>query len=162
MGEKNLKWYVVRTKPQKEAHVVMWLRHAEMECFLPRVRSFAQIRPLFPSYLFVHADFNIQGHYQMVKYTRGVIEILGNGEEPIPVTSEAIAIIKKRMNPQGFIEPSSHLSPGQELLVKKGPFRDLIGILEKVAPDQQRVHVLLNLMQRQIRVELPIQDLARA
>jgi transcription elongation factor/antiterminator RfaH len=162
METESPKWYVVRTKPQKEAHVVMWLCHAEIECFLPRIRSFAQVRPLFPSYLFVHADFNVQDHYRMIKYTRGVIEVLGNGEEPIPVSNEAITIIKRRMNPQGFIEPGSHLKPGQELLIRKGPFKDLVGILESVASDQHRVHVLLNLMQRQIRVEFPIQDLARA
>lgn len=155
-------WYVVRTKPQKEAHVVMWLGHAGVECFLPRIRSFARVCPLFPSYLFVSADFNLPSCYRMIKYTRGVVDILGNGEEPIPVSNEVIAIIKKRMNPQGFVELSSHLRPGQEILIRKGPFKDLMGILEGVASDEQRVHVLLNLMQRQIRVEFPIQDVARA
>lgn len=138
----------------------MWLRNADIEVFLPRIRMLGRTRPLFPSYLFVQSDLLNPCCYQLIRYTRGVSQILGNGREPVPASEKAIHFIRSRIGAMEVIEPKYCLRLGQELRVRKGPFKDLIGIMERMSSDQERVHVLLNLMQRQIRVELPLQQLA--
>lgn len=159
----GIQWYVVQTKPQKEAQVLALLSNADRECFLPQIRTFARIRPLFPSYLFVREDLSDPDRYHMLKYTRGVSRVLGNSEGPIPIRTEVIRIIRSRIDRKsGYVEPRVYLRPGQEYRIRRGPFRDLIGILERVCSDEERVQVLLHLMNRPTRVEMTAQNLARA
>src|SRR5512143_739957 len=88
--ESRLSWYVLQTKPTAEENVRKHLQNAKFETFLPKIRTMirgrrtSRIKPLFPSYVFAHLDLSDPNLFRMIKYTRGVRKILGDGALPVP------------------------------------------------------------------------------
>ena len=154
-------WYVVQSKPKKESVVCAQLSRSEsdFECFLPKLRNHLGIQPLFPSYLFVKMRMDVE-NYRMVHYTRGVLRVIGARESgPIPVPPEAIAVIKERVGSNGLIDQRKMMGIGKEVRVRRGPLKDLIGILEKPAPEEGRVQILFRLLKYPLRAVLKFEDL---
>lgn len=167
--ERQILWYVIQTKPCAEETVRLHLAKAKFEAFLPRIKTMvrgrsrpvSRIKSLFPSYLFAHLDLNDANLYHMIKYTRGVRRILGNGIIPIPVPDEMIEIIRERMSADGVIEQHLVMKKGDAVRIRSGVFRDLIGILDKPVSAAGRVRVLLNIMRHQVRCNLSAADIER-
>jgi transcriptional antiterminator RfaH len=165
----RLQWYVLQTKPTAEETVQGHLRNAQLETFLPKIRamvrsarkSFTRVKPFFPSYLFVHLDLTDPNLYRTIKYTRGVRKILGDGALPIPVPDEMIEIIRGRVDGDGILEQRITMQKGDEVRIRTGPFRDLIGILEKPVSAAGRVRILLQILRHQVRCELSAGDIER-
>ncbi len=145
-----LRWYVVQTKSCKEDFVTTQLADAGFDIFNPKMKSFSikkdgfTTKPFFPGYVFVHTDIGTT--HRMVKYTRGVLKILAIDNEPIPIDDEAIEIIKQRTNKEDIIEQTLTLREGVKVRIKKGAFRDLVGILESPPDDKGRIKVLLDMV----------------
>lgn len=162
-------WYVIQTKPQAEDAVEKHLHNAKFETFLPKIRAYvrgkkrsvSRIKTLFPSYIFAHIDLNNPNLYHMIKYTRGVRRILGDGMLPVPIPEDVIKILKKRMSSEGVIEQRLTMKSGDRVRLKSGAFRELVGILEKPVPASGRVRVLLEIMNRQISCVVPVADIER-
>jgi transcriptional antiterminator RfaH len=152
----------VQTKPTAEETVQQHLRNANYETFLPKIRTMvkgggrtmSRVRPLFPAYLFVHMDLSDANLYHMIKYTRGVRKILGDGALPVPVPDEMIEIIKERIDGEGIIEQRITMSKGDEVRIRSGVFRDLVGILDKPVTASGRVKVLLKIMHHTVTCEM--------
>ncbi len=165
--DSRLSWYVIQTKPLAEESVRKHLQNAEFETFLPKIRTMvrgrktSRIKPLFPSYLFAHLDLSDANLYRMIKYTRGVRKILGDGSLPVALPNEMIELIRSRMDGDGIIEQRLTMQKGDEVRIRIGPFRDLVGILEKPVSAAGRVRVLLQIMKQQIRCELSAGDIER-
>lgn len=164
-----LKWYVIKTKPLAEEDVKIRLTRARFEVFLPRIKTVVRgrskpvirFKPFFPSYLFARLDMDDAEIFHMIKYTRGVHKILGNGSIPVPIPEEVVAIIMERVNKEGVLEQSLMFKKGDAVRVRKGPFRDLVGILEKPVSAAGRVRVLLEIMKRTVKTEIPCSDIER-
>lgn len=155
-------WYVVQSKPQKEALVCAQLRSTsvKMEVFFPRFRNHSGVRALFPSYLFVNTFMDNIENYRLIKYTRGVLRIIGNrGERPIPVAREVIETIRERTGPNELIDQRYVIPMGKTVRVRKGPLKDLVGILEKFVSDEGRVQILFRLLKYPLRAVLKFEDL---
>ena len=156
------RWYVIQTKPASEASVQQHLVNAAFETFLPRIRTMvrgqkrglSRVKSLFPSYLFAHLDLTDPNLYRMIKYTRGVRKILGDGALPVPIPDEMIALIRGRVDADGVIEQRLVMKKGDAVRIRTGMFRDLVGILEKPVSAAGRVKVLLQIMRHQVRCEL--------
>lgn len=163
-------WYAIQTKPLAEDNVEKHLKNANFETFLPKIRTMirgrkkgaSRIRSLFPSYLFAHIDLRDANLYRMIKYTRGVRKILGDGIVPIPVPDKMIEIIRERTGADGMIEQRITMKKGDSVRIRTGAFRDLIGILEKPVSAAGRVRVLLKIMHHQVKCELSAGDIERA
>lgn len=133
---------------------------SEIDFFFPKIKNHIGIRPLFPSYLFARASLNRVDHLHMIKYTRGVLRIVGsNGEGPVPVPDEVIDTIRSRIGSDGLIDQSKQYRLGEEVRVSRGPLRDLIGILEKPVAENGRVQVLFKLLKYPLRAVLSYSDL---
>jgi transcriptional antiterminator RfaH len=156
-------WYVLKTKPHREAQVAQVLINARLEVFNPKIRELSyrgtlryySVKPLFPSYLFLHINFDNTDNIHMIKYTRGVSKILCAGNKPLPVEEEIIQTLRERISPEGVIEQRhSTFLPGDTVRIRKGPLKDLIGILEKSAKAEERVIVLLHLVNYKMQASL--------
>jgi len=169
-SEPQQSWYVVQTKPTAEENVQQHLRNAEYETFLPKIRTMikgtgrptSRVKALFPSYLFVHMDLRDANLYRMIKYTRGVRKILGDGAWPVPVPDEMIEIIRERMNGEGIIEQRITMNKGDEVRIRSGVFKDLVGILERPVSPAGRVKVLLKIMHHTIKCEMSAGEIEKA
>jgi transcription elongation factor/antiterminator RfaH len=165
-----MKWYVIQTRPTAEDAVKGHLANASIETFLPKIklavrgrtRAHARIKPLFPSYVFTHVDLEDSNLHRMIRYTRGVRRILGDGAKPVPVPSEMIDIIKERIGSEGVIEQKLIMKKGDNVRIRSGVFKDLIGILEKPVSASGRVKVLLGIMHHQIKCDLSAADIEKA
>jgi len=137
-------WYVLNTKPKKEAQVERLFEEGGFEVYCPKHLSEKRIKPFFPGYAFLAFEFPAQ--YQTVKYTRGVKRIVGNDEGPIPIPEEVVRGLRAREK-DGLIVLEKYgrePAPGDEVEVMEGPLKGLKGVFKKEAGDRERVMILLN------------------
>ena len=153
-------WYVIQTKPKKEEEARFYLSTAGVEMFSPLIETFAlrnggmnkQFKPLFPGYLF--GKFDLEQNYPLVRWARGVKNVLGFGGYPTPISEEVIKIIKERTDSQGIVSVKHHFEPNDVVRVKTGPLKDLLGVFERWLSDGERVRILLRLIGYQPAVEI--------
>jgi transcription antitermination factor NusG len=152
-------WYVAKTKPTKEKSVENYITEKwGIEVFLPIIRHPSSkkkgFEPLFPTYLFCLVD-TLSDAWPAIRWVPGLCYFLGTGQELVPVSGELIARLKQRVswwNEGGFVP---HFVPGERVLVASGPFSGLEGIFERYLPARQRCQVLLQIVDRLSKVELP-------
>lgn len=120
-----------------------------------RGRKSEAISPFFPGCLFINTrkDRNIRS----VRYTRGVIRIVNDGENAIPVPEEVIYGIKSSEDESGLIKLNNEgFKLGEKVQILDGPFRGMSAIFEKHLSDKKRVEVFLSILQSTARVILPV------
>lgn len=158
-------WFVISTKPRREPFAQLQLGQRRVETFLPRIwepagfRRKQRIAPLFPGYLFVRIDLAEQ--YFDVVWTPGVRKFVGFGASPCPVEGTVIDFLSARVGPEGVVRVVPVFRVGDLVRVTHGPFEGLIGIIEHPGCGRGRVRVLMELLRRQTRVELPQQIIER-
>jgi transcription elongation factor/antiterminator RfaH len=154
-----LQWFVVRTKARREQYAQDQLLRRGVETFLPRILKPGRpqlkplIEPLFPGYLFVHIELDEQ--YFDVVWTPGVGRFIGFGALPCPVDDAVIGFLYVRGGQDGIVRVEPVFKEGDVVRVTHGPFEGLIGIIENPGCGRGRVRVLMELLRRQTRVEVP-------
>lgn len=146
----NPKWYLVKTKPRNENKVFTRLDEAGFESIFPTIRKKSRkkehpdIRPLFPTYLFVR--FALE-QLRTIRYTRGVAKVISFGAEPQEVGEDIIAAVRERMDEEGIVtlvRPPDNWKPGDKIRIGEGPFEGLEAIFLEELPDRDRVVLLLD------------------
>lgn len=152
-------WFVVSTKVRREYFAQEQLMYRGVETFLPRIIEPSRVRgkmtvaPLFPGYLFLHIDLEQQ--YFDVVWTPGVRKFVAFGTLPCPVDQDVIAFLRTRMGEEGILRLERVFRPGDRVSIRSGPFEGLVGIIERPVCARGRVRVLMELLRRQTRVEVP-------
>lgn len=165
MALQNPQWFVVSTKPRREQFAQDQLARRDVHTFLPRILEPTRLRvkpaiaPLFPGYLFVHID--IAEQYFDVVWTPGVRKFIGFGALPTPVDESAIGFLHERLGREGIVRFTPTFKQGDVVRIKHGPFEGLIGIIEHPCAARGRVRVLMELLRRQTRVDLPQEIIER-
>jgi transcriptional antiterminator RfaH len=155
------RWYVVYSKPRKEEFALSQLRAKGLEVFYPKLLLPAsssrptRVVPLFPSYLFVRINL-VSSEYYTVIWSPGVKRIISFDGVPTPLEDGIVASLKDQADPYGLIPGRANLRIGQEVVIKSGPFDGLIGVVRELPDGKQRVKVLMELLSRQIDVEVPV------
>lgn len=157
-------WYAVYTQPRNELMASEHLARQGFEIFFPRYlkrRSHARRiefvpAPLFPRYLFTRFDVNDAG-WRAVRSTRGVIDLVRNGIDPVKLPPGVIDQMRARQGDDGYVQLSSNLNlaRGARIRIESGPFADYEAIFE-AKRDNDRVVALLSLLGRKVVVELPV------
>lgn len=112
---------------------------------------------LFPAYLFVHLD-RVNDSCGTIRSTRGVREIVRFNAYPLAVEDQIINGIRGRLGRSVLAEP--YLAPGERVRITEGAFSLLEGIF--VANDgDQRVVLLLNILQKDQQLSFPLQSIRR-
>ncbi|OGP64969.1 MAG: hypothetical protein A2169_07400 [Deltaproteobacteria bacterium RBG_13_47_9] len=154
-------WYVVQTKPKREAEAFHNLCGLGFQSLFPKLldyrtwngRSTVITKPLFPSYLFV--SLILSQHYYKVKWTKGISHFVGWGDVPAPIADEVIEIIRSRMDEQGRVRLERDWRFGEAVRIKASLLKDLIGVFDSKVSPRGRVRVLLQLVGSQVSVNLP-------
>jgi len=154
-----LQWFVVSTKGRREEFAQDQLLRRGVETFLPRILEPVRFRlkpviaPLFPGYLFVHIEIDEQ--YFDVAWTPGVRRFIGFGALPCSVDDAVIGFLHARVGEEGIVRVKPVFREGDVVRVTHGPFAGLIGIIENPSCGRDRVRVLMELLRRQTRVDVP-------
>lgn len=165
-ADKGEKWYLVRTKQQKEALVQYKLAGFLYRTFLPRIRTgrprggilVESVTPLFPCYLF--ALFELESALYKVLHTNGVAGIVCAGSTPSEVDPSIIEEISCR-GQNGIIEvPPKTLSAGERVRLTDGPLKGFAGIFDHYRSGSRRVALLLNVVGASMKVIVPVSSVA--
>ncbi|HEY8518008.1 MAG TPA: transcription termination/antitermination NusG family protein [Candidatus Binatia bacterium] len=167
MGECSA-WYVVRSKPRAEAMAATNLRVKGIEVYLPRLaRAFPHrtstdvehLEPLFPGYLFARLDLASQFH--VASWTPGVAHLLSLGQGlPTAIDDGVIEALRERAGGGEVLRARIMLRPGDPVEIRHGPFAGLHAIIDRPCSGAGRVQILLDLLRRQTRLELPASAVA--
>lgn len=156
-------WYVVYSKPHKEEHTQFHLQQKGLEVFFPRLRLSSllpkqrQLVPLFPSYLFVHLRMPEEHSYAL--WCPGVKRLVSFNGVPAPLDEVVVAFLKQRATLEGILEAQPNLLVGQKVEVTGGPFAGLSGIIEHPPDGKGRIRLLMSLLNRELKVEIPMHHL---
>ncbi|MBI2574019.1 MAG: transcription termination/antitermination protein NusG [Candidatus Wildermuthbacteria bacterium] len=107
---------------------------------------------IYPGYVLVEMIVTDDSWY-VVRNTPNVTGFVGSGTTPIPVSSEEINYLQKRM---GVAEPEYQIevSQGDAVKIVDGPFKDFDGKISEVDRERGKVKVLINMFGRDTPVEL--------
>jgi transcriptional antiterminator RfaH len=153
-------WYAIYSKPQKEEAAQFHLRQKGLEVFLPKLllpdhqKRWRRVVPLFPSYLFARIDVRSE-EYGYVIWSPGVKRLVSFNGVPAPIDDTVVDFLIKEGNTAGLIPARSNLKIGQEVRINGGPFDGLVGIIQQPPNAKGRVRVLLSLLNRETKVEVP-------
>lgn len=162
------RWYCVHTKPRAEARALEHLERQGFDCFLPRLRRNTRrdsrrgtcIEPLFPRYLFLHADPARQS-LATVRSTRGALGLVRFGQRIAEVPEALIARLRRDAGPDGLIVPAMVLPcPGDTVAILDGAFAGMTGLYAQ-QHSEQRAIVLLQILGGRQRVMLSTDLLQR-
>jgi len=163
-------WYAVHTRPQAEAKALENLLRQGYEAYLPRYRTEIRharrrqtvLRPLFPRYLFAGIDREAM-RWRPILSTVGVSDLVRSGDGPLPVAPEIVEALRAQEGSGAFDALARRRAPrpGDLVRIGAGAFDDMIGRLIELR-DQDRVVVLLDLLGRKVRAQIPAASLEAA
>ncbi|MFJ4145497.1 transcription/translation regulatory transformer protein RfaH [Pseudomonas sp. NPDC089734] len=152
------RWYLIQTKPRQEARAQEHLQRQHFECYRPLAtekRTNKGEEELFPGYLFIRMN-QVHDNWYPIRSTRGVARIVTFGGHPIPVQDHLIEQIRQRLLAP---RPKAVFTQGEHVRVTAGGFCDVEAIFLTVDGNERAV-ILLNLLQRQQKVVLPLSSLS--
>jgi len=125
----------------------------------PRARAY---RPFFPGYLFVETDLERVGlsTFQYMPHSAGLVCF---GGEAAPVPAEVVQGIRRRLSRLAAdgASQADGFSQGERLTIVEGPLAGWGAIFDRRVTGEDRVRVLLQLLNgRQLPVELSASLLA--
>ncbi len=163
-------WYAVYTRSRHEKAVCRSLQRKVIEVFLPLHevlshwkdrRKWVQ-KPLFPGYLFVQM---LAPEFWTVTNTRGVVHIVGDGQDPIPVPEEQVEAVRRLVEADVKLDPWRHMRKGTLVRMKTGPLIGLEGFIVE-RRGTCRLVVCIGLLGRSVATEIdagcvePVRSLA--
>jgi transcriptional antiterminator RfaH len=165
------RWYLVHTKPSREATAQLNICRQGYESYLPRLlgtvrrkgRLVERVVPLFPRYLFVRLEEGSQS-LAPVRSSVGISDVVRFGTDYAVVPEKVICDLRAREEPLSGLHRVVGNEPfvrGAPVRLSMRPFDGLEGVF--VCHDgAERVTVLLSLLGQETRVCVPIQFVAPA
>lgn len=170
MSKSNAVWIAVATHANAEGKAIQHLERQGYECYCPftRVRSRRYRRgetvkrPFFPGYLFVRLD-RTRDQWRPIMHSRGVRSVVRFGEQLGVVPAGVVeSLIARERN--GGLEPppaAERLEAGQRISLSGTLFDDFAGTVLSIDA-RDRVCVLLELMQRTVKLVVPSDSVVTA
>jgi transcriptional antiterminator RfaH len=165
----TLSWYAMRSKPNKEAFLAGQLESYGVEVFYPVLhvkpvnpRS-RKLRPYFPNYLFVHVDLN-ETNVSELRWMPGASGLVSFDGEPASVPDLLIAAVKKQVDlfNESVRAQEKNFKQGEPVVIQDGPFAGYEAVFDTHISGQDRVRILLSLLQsRQLPVEIESRQIRR-
>ncbi len=155
-------WYLVYTKPRSERIVEHVLLERGMEIFLPMVqvwrvrRKRIEEEPMFPNYIFVRCDLT-NGDFAKVRWAPGVRYLVSfDGSGPISVPDDLVEYIKGRSSNTTMYD-KYHWKKGDKVRIVDGAFKGLEAVFDARLPGYERARVLIKVLGRLTRCEVPVE-----
>lgn len=169
MIDGNSRWYCARAKPRREHLAIDGLKRQGFTTYFPQLevekirnkRVVVEPEALFPSYVLVAMELT-HAAWRAVNGTRGIIKLIGQGDEgrPIPLPRGEIEALQLREKlGQLRISRVRRLKRGDRVKVINGPLAGQTGIVQW--SKSERVTFLLSLLGRNMRIVAPSHTLLR-
>ena len=112
-------------------------------------------RKLFPGYVLVNMIMNDETWY-VVRNTRGVTGFVGPGSKPVPLSDA-------EMKPLGIKTENVTIDfeEGETIVVVAGPWRDTIGVVQRIDYGKQTATINVELFGRETPVEIGFEEVRK-
>lgn len=160
-------WFLLQTRAKQEQRARTHLENQGFHCFLPEIdtqvrqggRLTVRREALFPGYLFIKLS-QIADNWAPIRSTRGVLRIVSFSHTgPTRVGAALVESIQRRVALPANT-PSTIFKRGEKVRIAEGAFADVEAIFECFS-GEERVCVLLKMMQTEQRVSFPLRSVAR-
>jgi transcriptional antiterminator RfaH len=149
----DLRWYVLRSKPRKEAALQRYARQNGHDVFFPTIPArpvnprASRIAAYFPGYLFVHTDLHAVGEttFHWMPFSSGLVAVGGEpGTVPDLLVRAIAARVAEIWRAGGVVFDG--LKHGDRVFIREGLFEGYHAIFDARLPGGERVRVLLRML----------------
>ncbi len=116
-------------------------------------------RCLYPGYIMVQMALSDDSWYT-VRNTPGVTGFVGMGNTPVPLRSEQVQGILRKME-AAAPQVRATFKVNQKVRIVEGPFADFIGVVEDIDEQRAKVRILVSFFGRETPVELDFLQVER-
>ena len=163
----SMNWYLIFCKPNQHLRAEEQLLNQHFTLFNPRhpvqrtIRRVTKVvdEPLFPNYLFI--QLGEESNWRSLRSTRGVARVVSFNGMPAKVDEEIIEALQQQCDPAKKQAPELLFHAGDKVTITDGCFRNIEAIV-KTASAEDRVVLLLKLMNTTQTIELPVGQVAPA
>jgi transcriptional antiterminator RfaH len=154
-------WIACNTHVNQEQLAVLHLKRQKYDIYCPmfkkklsHARRIEQVeRPLFPGYVFIHAD-PVHDSWRPILSTTGIRSLIRFGEKIGTISDAFIQSLRGQEQDGCIATPDYTYHVGQRVQIKSGPFDGVVATILSM-DEKQRLVVLMDLMQRHVRVKIP-------
>ncbi|VVN78728.1 transcription/translation regulatory transformer protein RfaH [Pseudomonas fluorescens] len=166
VSTKGSNWYLLQCKPHQDDRAQVNLLRQNYVTFRPQIVSERLIRgkphkaleSLFPGYLFIQLSHD--DNWVPLRSTRGVSRIVDFNHGPAIVADPVIEHLRARCLKPLELPATQALKPGETLQIVRGPLSTFEGVFLSMV-GAERVMILLQFLNREQRVRIPLSDLER-
>jgi len=161
-------WYALRSKPNSEEVLYRLVATRGFEVYYPRLAvkpvnpRAAKFKPFFPGYMFINVDLDDVGlsTFQWMPHSLGLVSF---GSDPAIIPDDLFNRLRKELDARIVkFRKQRKLTSGDSVLVNDGLFKGYRGIFDVHVSGEQRVRVLLKLLDGHQRlVVLPADSVER-
>ena len=155
-------WHVIQTAPRAEVHVCRYLALQGVEPYAPQFAPPPRTRPgsvrdrqprwVFPGYVFLRPPQGFDA-WDRLRWAPGVHRLLQEGGVPGFIPDAVVAHLRQRLA-RRTVGARRSWQPGERVLVMRGPLREVDAIFDRDLDGPARVRILVNLLGRQLPVEV--------
>jgi transcription antitermination factor NusG len=164
LNEPRPQWYAIQTRSRFEKSVATLLGAKEVEHYLPAFGEMHQWkdrkklveRPAFPGYVFVRFKDGGAARLDILKIP-GAVRILGKGDMIEPVPEHEIQSVRILLQSSGKCLSHPFVREGTRVRVRRGPLKDVEGILVRIK-NYNRLVVSIELLSQAVATEVDASD----
>ncbi|MDO3720335.1 transcription/translation regulatory transformer protein RfaH [Marinobacter sp. chi1] len=157
-------WYAIQHKPAQGDRALQHLQNQDIHCFFPKIevekiragKRTKKLEPLFPGYLFVNLE-PTDSVWGKLRSTRGVIRVVGFANRPAPIGDDVIRHIRDSLDK---VSATGGIKEGESVELDEGPFKGIRAIFQTYKGEERAI-VLINFMQKQQLVSVPVASIRR-
>jgi transcription antitermination factor NusG len=158
------RWYALYTRSNFEKRVAEELTAKHVENYLPLVEQIHQWKdrrkrvevPVFPGYVFVRFEDSQSARLQVLR-TSGSVRLLGQADRIEPVPDAEIESIRRLLRARVPCFSHPFLREGAWVRVRRGPLRDVEGLLVRVK-SKTRLVLSVALLSQSVATEIDMAD----
>lgn len=120
-------------------------------------------KKMFPGYVFIEMVMSDEAWYA-VRNTPGVTGFIGSsgkGAKPTPLSPQEVDRILVNMG-MSRVDIESELNVGDKVNVIDGPFKGMIGVIDSIDTENNRLNVLIDLFGQETPVEVELFQVSKA
>ena len=146
-------WYLIKTKPRQENVAIKNLENQEYSTYCPTVTIKNKHVVLFPGYVFIHLDKNME-NWSPIRSTKGVVNFVRFGLNFAQVPDNVIEFIKaNQLINKEKLKNLNRFKSGDKVQITDGVFKNCVAIFKSSKPEE-RVILLLNLLGQQQAINI--------
>ncbi len=162
----NKVWLPVRTKPQSEKKLEEYCKIYNVETYLPLLKKVTRysrstnttFKPMFPGYIFCCLDIMGSDYKQIVRSNKILFKIDITEIEEAGLIEELNSLqLISTLSKKATIIIKPELQVGSKVIITKGPFQGIEGIIDK-RKGESTVAINLELLGQAVITEVDIED----